>query len=90
MICGRLGRLNYVYGKLCSTQLQSRSSAGNPRDGTVDEGQRRGKFGKSSHSRRATGKLCIADDSLCVRSCKPGSADISGRMVNDVIARAAS
>ena len=57
-----------------------------PRDGTVVGGQRRGKFGKFSHSGRVTGKLstCITDD-----SCKPGSA-YTGRMVNGRIARAAS
>jgi len=37
MICERLGRLN----ELCSTQPQSQSSAGDPRDGTVVGGQRR-------------------------------------------------
>ena len=49
-------------------------------------GQRRGKFGKFSHSGRVTGKLCtcINDD-----SCKTGSA-YTGRVVNGRIARAAS
>ena len=75
-----------LYGEPCSTQSQSQSSAGDPRGGTVVGGQRRGKFGKFSHSRRVTGKLstCITDD-----SCKTGSA-YSGRMVNGRIARAAS
>ena len=35
----------------------SQSSAGDLRDGTVVGGQRRGKFGKFSHSGRVTGKL---------------------------------
>ena len=50
------------------------------------EGQRRGKFGKFSHSGRVTGKLstCINDD-----SCKTGSA-YTGHVVNGRIARAAS
>ena len=39
-----------LYGEQCSTQPQSQSSAGNPRDGTVVGGQRRGKFHKFSHS----------------------------------------
>ena len=51
-------------------------------------GQRRGKFGKFSHSGRVTGKLstCITviDD-----SCKTGSA-YTGHVVNGRIARAAS
>ena len=49
-------------------------------------GQRRGKFGKFSHSGRVTGKLsiCITDD-----SCKTGSA-YTGCMVNGRIARVAS
>ena len=48
--------------------------------------QRRGKFGKFSHSGRVTGKLstCITDG-----SCKTGSA-YTGRVVNGRIARAAS
>ena len=46
-----------VYGEPCSTQPQSQSSAGDPRDGTVVGGQGRGKFGKFSHSGRVTGKL---------------------------------
>ena len=33
----------------CSSQLQSQSSARDPRDGTVVGGQRNGKFGKFSH-----------------------------------------
>ena len=55
---------NYPCGEPCSTQPQSQSSAGDPKDGTVVGGQRRGKFGKSSHSGRVTGKLspCITDD----------------------------
>ena len=75
-----------LYGEPCSTQPQSQSSAGNPKDGTVVGGQRRGKFGKFSHSGRVTGKLstCIIDD-----SCKTGSA-YTGRVVNGTIARAAS
>ena len=31
-------------------------------------GQRNGRFGKFSHSGRVTGKLCVADDLLCVHS----------------------
>ena len=54
-------------------------------------GQRRGKFGKFSHSGRVTGELspCITDDLLCVHSCKTGSA-YTGRMVNGRIVWAAS
>ena len=51
-------------------------------------GWRRGKFGKFSHSgseRYVTNELL-----LCVRSCKTGSAYISGYVVNSRIARAAS
>ena len=46
-------------------------------------GQRRGKFGKFSHSGRVTGQLftCITDVSLCVRLCKTGSAN-TGCVVN--------
>ena len=70
----------------CSIQPQSQSS--NLRDDTVVGGQRRGKFGKFSHSGRVTSKLstCITviDD-----SCKTGSA-YTGRVVNGRIARAAS
>ena len=59
-----------------------------PLHGTVVGGQRRGKFGKFSHSGRVTGKLhvstCISND-----SCKTGSA-YTGRVVNGRIARAAS
>ena len=51
-----------LYGKPCPTQPQSQSSAGDPKDGTVVGGQRRGKFGKFSHSGRVTGKL-----STCIR-----------------------
>ena len=49
-------------------------------------GQRRGKFGKFSHSGRVTGKLSayITDE-----SCKTGSA-YTGHMVNGRIARASS
>ena len=49
-------------------------------------GQRRGTFGKFSHSGRVTSKFstCITDD-----SCKTGSA-FTGRAVNGRIARAAS
>ena len=55
-----------LYGEPCSAQPQSWSSAGDPKDGTVVGGQRRGKFGKFSHSGRVTGKLstCINND-LC-------------------------
>ena len=77
-----------LYGEPCSTQPQSQSSAGDPRDGTVVGGQRRGKFGKFSHSRRVTGKL-----STCIKviddSCKTGST-YTGHVVNGRIARAAS
>ena len=75
-----------LYGEPCSTQPQSQSLAGDPRDGTVVGGQRRGKFGKFSHSGRVTSKLstCITDD-----SCKTGSA-FTGHVVNGMIARAAS
>ena len=66
----------------------SQSSAGDPRDGTVVGGQRRGKFGKFSHSGRVTSKLstCIhvTDD-----SCDTGFA-YTGHVVNGRIARAAS
>ena len=41
-----------LYGEPCSTQPQSQSS-----DPTVVGGQRRGKFGKFSHSGRVIGKL---------------------------------
>ena len=75
-----------LYGEPCSTQLQSQSSAGDPRDGTVVGGQRRGTFGKFSHSGSVTSKLstCITND-----SCKTGST-YTGCMVNGRIARAAS
>ncbi len=75
-----------LYGEPCSNQPQSQSSVGELKDGTVVGGQRRGKFGKFSHSGRATGKLstCIND-----ASCKTGSA-YTGCMVNGRIARAAS
>ena len=75
-----------LYGEPCSTQPQSQSLAGDPKGGTVVGGQRRGKFGKFSHSGRVTGKLstCINDD-----SCKTGST-YTGRVVNGRIARAAS
>ena len=58
-----------------STQPQSQSSAGDLRDGTVVGGQRRGKFGKCSHSGRVTGKckFSITDDLSCVCSCKADS-----------------
>ena len=55
-----------LYGEPCSTQLQSQSSSGVSRDGTVVGGQRNGKFGEFSHSGRVTGKLCADDDLLCV------------------------
>ena len=74
-------RKDKLYGESRSTQLQSQSSARDPRDGTVDGGQKRGKLGKFSHSRRVTGQLFM-NDNLCVRSCKTGSVHISGRMVN--------
>ena len=75
-----------LYGESCSTQPQPQSLAGDPRDGTVVGGQRRGKFGKFSHSGRVTGKLStsIIDD-----SCKTGSA-LTRHVVNDRIARAPS
>ena len=75
-----------LYGEPCSTHPQSQSSAGDPRDGTVVGGQRRGKFGKFSHSGRVMGKLspCIYDD-----SCKTSST-YTGHVVNGRIARAAS
>ena len=75
-----------LYREPCSTQPQSQSSAGDPRDGTVVGWQRRGKFGKFSHSGRVTGKLsaCITD-----YSCITGST-YTGRVVNGRIARAAS
>ena len=44
-------------------------------------GQRNGKSGKFSHSGRVAGKLCVADDLLCVRSCKLGSADLCGSVL---------
>ena len=71
-----------LYGEPCSTQPQSQSSAGDPRDGTMVGGQRKGKF---SHSGRVTGKLstCVTDD-----SCKTGPA-YTGRVVNGRITRAA-
>ncbi len=80
-----------LYGEPCSTQPQSQSSAGDPRDGTVVGGQRRGRFGKCSHSGRVTGKLspCITNNLLCVRSRKTGST-CTGRVVKGRIARAAS
>ena len=59
-------------------------------DGAVVGGQRNGKFCKFSHSGRVTGKLCVADDLLCLHSCKPGSADSCGCVVDCMIARAAS
>ena len=75
------------YGEPCPMQPQSQSSAG---DGGMVGGQRRGKFGKFTHSGRVTGMLspCITDDSLCVRSCQTGSAH-TGCVVNGRIARAA-
>ena len=64
-----------LYGEPCSTQPQSLSSAWDLRDGTVVGGQRKGKFGKFSHSGRVTGKLstCITDD-----SCKTGDRPTLG------------
>ena len=81
-----MNKMVKLYGEPCSTQPQSQSLAGDPRDGAVVGGQRRGKFGKFSHSGRVTGKLstCINDD-----LCKPGST-YTGRVVNGRIARAAS
>ena len=75
-----------LYGEPCSTQPQSQSSAGDLRDGTVVGGQRRGKFGRFSHSGRVTSKLatCITDG-----SCKTCSA-YTGCMVNGRVARRAS
>ena len=75
-----------LYGEPCFTQPQSQSSAGDPRDGTVVGGHRRGKFGKFSNSGRVTGKLstCMTD-----KSCKTGLA-YTGCMVKGRIARAAS
>ena len=73
-----------LYGEPCSTQPQSQSSAGDPRDGTMVSGQRRGKFGKFSCSGRVTGKL-----STCITVIKTGSA-YTGCVVNGRIARAAS
>ena len=70
--------------------MWTQSLAGDPRDGTVVGGQRNGKFGKFSHSGRVSGKLCIAEDLLCVRSCKLGSANICGCVVGGMIAGAAS
>ena len=80
-----------LYGDPCPTQLQSQSSAGDPRDATVVEGQRRsGKFGKFHHSSctdRVRGKLCN-DDVLC-DAAKIGSVQSSGRVVNGSIAMTA-
>ena len=77
-----------LYGEPCSTQPQSQSSAGDLRDGTMVGGQRRGKFGKFSHSGRVTNKLstCIhvTDD-----SCNTGST-YTGHVDNGRIARTAS
>jgi len=70
-MCGRLGRSNYMENHALP---QSQSSAGDPRDGTVVGGQRRGKFGKFSHSGRVTSKLY---------ACKTGSA-YTGRVVNGI------
>ena len=71
-----------LYGEPCSTQPQSQSSAGDPRDGTVVGRQRRGKFGKFSHSGRVTGKL-----STCITLVQ---STYTGHVVNGRIARAAS
>ena len=79
-----------LYREPCSPQLQSQSSAGDPRDDTMVGGQRNGKFGKFSHSGRVVGRLCIADDLFCVSSCLLGSANICRHMVNGMVARAAS
>ena len=67
-----------LYGEPCSTQLQSQSSAGNPRDGTVIGGQRNDKFGEFRHSGRPRGKLCVDGDLLCVPSCKLDFLDFCG------------
>ena len=67
-----------LYGKPCSTQRQSQHLAGDPKEGTVDERQRRGKFGKFSRSGRVMGKLFVNDDLLSVSSCKTGSTLMSG------------
>ena len=85
-MCGRLGRLNYMENHALPSLSLSPRLHGDPKDGTVVGGQRRGKFGKFSPSGRVTGKLstCINDD-----SCKTGSA-YTGRVVNGRIARAAS
>ena len=53
-------------------------------------GQRNYKFGKFNHSGRVTGKLCVADDLLCVRSCNLGSTNFRGGVVNSMLARAAT
>ena len=45
-------------------------------------------YGKFSHSGKMTSLLHVADD-LCVCSCKLGSTDIFGCMVDGMIARAA-
>ena len=51
-----------LYGDPCSTQLQSQSSAGDPRDDTVVGRQRNGKFGKFSHS----GRVAVSYVSLMI------------------------
>ena len=86
------GRKVKLCGETCSTQFRSQSSAGDPRDGTVDGGQRRGtcKFSKFSHSGGVTGKLSMNDDLLCVSSCTSGSTHLCGCVVKGMIARAAS
>ena len=70
--------------------LQSQSSAGDPRDGTVIGGQRNGTISKFGHLERVTDKLCVADDLLCVRSCRLGSTCFCGCVVDGMIARSAS
>ena len=43
--------------RTCSAHLQSQSSAGDLRDGTMVWGWRRGKFGKFTNSGRVTGEF---------------------------------
>ena len=58
-----------LYGEPCCTQPQSQSLVGDLRGGIMVGGQRRGKFGKFSHSEKVTGKLSASIresvDSLC-------------------------
>ena len=71
-------RKGKLYEEPCSTQPQSQSSAGDPRDGTVVGGQGRGKCSKFGHSGRVTSKLCT---SITDGSCKTGSA-YTGHLVS--------